>query len=595
MRRNVVWMVATIVALSVSSSKAGAQQVAPGSGLSTPAQLERQLATLQADLGVAAWLAQTQRGRDTMQLAGYAERRRDALLASGIATLMGGDRYSWAADDPRKLALLRQRTRWPLPADPATRADLAKLTTDLRRDAGMTALCIEDGPCLDRIGMEEYMTRGAGAAERLIYWDGWRAQIAPQRPKFARLIEPMNAAAAEWGYASVVEWRAAAYGTDAAGLSAKTERLWQQLKPLYSALHCHVAAQLDADQNAVGQAMDGMLPAQLLGTLDPRDWRHWSGPAAADLPATFSLQQALPNRFSSIQELAHIAAAFFGTLGYPALPDSFWQRSRFYDSGEDPGCSRSGWDIDSYRDVRISTCNEIGEENFRWLHRTIAHLHYDLAFADLDWSYRTPPHPGLDDAHAQVTLLSLTPLYLRGLGLLQELPDERGEIARLLDQALHLLPRLMVNIAAADWRRSVFSGSTRAADYNRDWWRSLRQYAGIDAGSERSDGFDPALVMEIVNQEDLLAGVFGAVLGYQLLAAACTEASVALHQCSIAGDRTFGSLLHAMLSLGASKAWPAALELATGSREISAASLLEYYAPLRNWLDQQNATRSCVW
>jgi peptidyl-dipeptidase A len=68
-----------------------------------------------------------------------------------------------------------------------------------------------------------------------------------------------------------------------------------------------------------------------------------------------------------------------------------------------------------------------------------------------------------------------------------------------------------------------------------------------------------------------------------------------LHQCSIAGDKVFGSRLHAMLSLGASKPWPNALELATGSREVSASALLEYYAPLRQWLDEQNSARTCAW
>ncbi len=595
MRHQVVWLTAIIVAVTVLPTIAGAQQFPAATGPSTPAQLERKLATLEADLGVTTWLAQTQPGADTIKLARYAQRQRNELFASGIAALLAEDGGLWAKDDQRKLTLLRHRSPWPLPADPGMRDNLAKLITDLRRSAAMAALCIEDGPCLDATGVDEHISLGRDPAESRFYWDGWRRQLAPQRPLYSRLVNPLNAAAAEWGYANVVEWRAAGYAADGAGLAATTEQLWQQMKPLYGALHCHVAAQIGADEAAVAHATDGMIPARSLGRLDPRDWRRWVAPAAASLPAPLSLQQSVPQRFSSIQELAHIAAAFFGTLGYPALPDSFWQRSRFYDSAEDPACSRAGWAIDGYRDTRIVTCNEIGEANFRWLHRTIASLHYDLAFADLDWSYRTPPHPGLADAHAQLVLLSLTPIYLSGLGLLQQLPEEDSEIARLLNQSLQLLPRLMINIAAAQWRRSVFLRATEQADYNQAWWRLMRRYAGIDAGPQRSDGFDPALVAEIINQQDLLAEVFGAVLGYQLLAAACAEASVALHQCSIAGNKTFGARLHAMLRLGASKPWPEALEQVTGSREISAASLLEYYAPLQRWLDQQNAARICAW
>ena len=595
MRRPTICVLAAVVGLATPAAMTNAQQAPAAAGPATPAQLEQQLAEHDANLGVADWLTITQPGHDTFQLADYVERRRGELIADGIAELLRADRSAWADDDTRKLTLLRQRTKWPLPADPDARASLARLVAGYRRNIAMTALCVEAGPCLDRIAVEEHMSLSTGPDERQFYREGWLDQLAPQRSTFSQTVMPLNAAAAQWGYEDFVEWLAAGYATDGAGLTRRVDALWLELKPLYGALHCHVAAHLDANEIASSQTADGTIPARLLGTLDPRDWRELRDVAAKDLPAPFSLEQAVPDRFSSIQELAHFAAAFFGTLGYPALPDSFWQRSQFDSSSDEAGCLRAGRDVDSYRDVRIAICNDIGAENFDWLHRTIATLHYNLAFADLDWAYRTPPHPGFDYAHAQVALLSLTPIYLRGLGLLQELPGGRSEIARLLDQALRTLPRLMGNIAAADWQRSVFSGSTAPAAYDRDWWQSMRHYAGIDAASRRDDGFAAALLPEIAAGEDPIAEVFGVVLGYQLLGAACAGASVPLHQCSIAGDKVFGSRLHAMLSLGASKPWPDALELATGSRQVSASALLEYYAPLRRWLDEQNSARTCAW
>jgi peptidyl-dipeptidase A len=60
------------------------------------------------------------------------------------------------------------------------------------------------------------------------------------------------------------------------------------------------------------------------------------------------------------------------------------------------------------------------------------------------------------------------------------------------------------------------------------------------------------------------------------------------HRCSIYGNKKAGEKLNAMLSMGASKPWPDALEVLTGQREADATALADYFAPLKTWLDEQN-------
>lgn len=43
-----------------------------------------------------------------------------------------------------------------------------------------------------------------------------------------------------------------------------------------------------------------------------------------------------------------------------------------------------------------------------------------------------------------------------------------------------------------------------------------------------------------------------------------------------------------MLSLGASKPWPDAMEILTGTRKMDAGPILEYFKPLEKWLLQRN-------
>ena len=68
-----------------------------------------------------------------------------------------------------------------------------------------------------------------------------------------------------------------------------------------------------------------------------------------------------------------------------------------------------------------------------------------------------------------------------------------------------------------------------------------------------------------------------------------------LYECSFYGNKEVGAKLNAMLEMGASKPWPDALEAFTGSREMSGKAMVEYFAPLKQWLDKQNAGKTQGW
>jgi peptidyl-dipeptidase A len=44
-----------------------------------------------------------------------------------------------------------------------------------------------------------------------------------------------------------------------------------------------------------------------------------------------------------------------------------------------------------------------------------------------------------------------------------------------------------------------------------------------------------------------------------------------------------------MLAMGMSKPWPEALKTLTGEDKMDANAMMEYFAPLKKWLDEQNA------
>ena len=68
-----------------------------------------------------------------------------------------------------------------------------------------------------------------------------------------------------------------------------------------------------------------------------------------------------------------------------------------------------------------------------------------------------------------------------------------------------------------------------------------------------------------------------------------------LHACSIYGSKAAGAALQDLLGKGASQPWQDTLQQLTGERDMDASALLEYFAPLATWLDEQNHGQHCGW
>jgi peptidyl-dipeptidase A len=87
------------------------------------------------------------------------------------------------------------------------------------------------------------------------------------------------------------------------------------------------------------------------------------------------------------------------------------------------------------------------------------------------------------------------------------------------------------------------------------------------------------------------------VLEYQFHRALCKEAGFTepLNRCSIYNNKAAGAKLNKMLEMGTSKPWPDELEAITGQREMDATAILDYYAPLKKWLDEQNKGHAVGW
>ncbi len=104
------------------------------------------------------------------------------------------------------------------------------------------------------------------------------------------------------------------------------------------------------------------------------------------------------------------------------------------------------------------------------------------------------------------------------------------------------------------------------------------------------DGFDAGAKYHVAADTPYARYFIATMLQFQFHRALCREAGYTgpLNRCSIYGNKKAGEKLQAMLTLGASKPWQEALKAVSGEDKIDGGALIEYFAPLKVWLDEQN-------
>jgi peptidyl-dipeptidase A len=500
----------------------------------------------------------------------------------------------------RKLDMLRNGIVLPAPSDPAKTAEQAELGARLNGMYGKGEYCGADGDCKALGELEDVLGASRDPQELLEAWNGWRTVSPPMKDLYARQVELANEGAAELGFADLgTMWRSG-YDMDPARFPGELDRLWGQVSPLYEALHCHVRAKLGETYGNDVVPQDGPIPAHLLGNMWAQSWENiYDLVAPPSAGAGYDLTSILQQRGYDPIGMVKTGEAFFSSLGFAELPQTFWERSLFVKPADrDVVCHASAWDIDEQDDLRIKMCIDVNAEDFRTIHHELGHNYYQRAYKELSYLHRNSANDGFHEAVGDTLSLSITPEYLQQIGLLEQVPDASGDLGLLMQQALEKVAFLPFGLLIDQWRWKVFAGEVGPDGYNDLWWQLREQYQGVAAPSQRpSDAFDPGAKYHVPGGVPYTRYFLAHILQFQFHRALCEVAGneLPIHRCSIYGSAQAGQRLNAMLEMGRSQPWPVALQALTGSPEMDATAMLDYFAPLQAWLDKQNAGRSCGW
>jgi peptidyl-dipeptidase A len=418
-------------------------------------------------------------------------------------------------------------------------------------------------------------------------------------------VELSNKGARELGFKDTgAMWRSK-YDMPADDFSKELDRLWEQVRPLYLSLHAYVRNKLREKYGPDVVPASGPIPAHLLGNIWAQDWSNvFKLVAPADADPGYDLTQILKSRNTQPLDMVRYGESFFKSLGFAPLPQTFWERSLFVKPRDrDVVCHASAWDIDSVEDLRIKICIDITAEDFTTIHHELGHNFYQRAYDKQPFLFRDSANDGFHEAIGDTIALSVTPEYLVKIGLLDKAPDASKDIGLLLARALEKIAFLPFGLMIDQWRWKVFSGEIPPDKYNQGWWDLRLKYQGVAPPIPRSEAdFDPGAKYHVAADVPYTRYFLSFIMQFQFhralaAAAGCPAqgSNIPLDRCSIYDNKEAGRRLNAMLAMGLSKPWQDAMFELTGQRRMDATAILDYFAPLQKWLDEQNRGKPVGW
>ncbi len=602
--KNLVSHVKLAALLVAGLGLSGAARAAPAKKLPAPTAAEAERFVLDAEAlltkldfnsGRADWVGQNFITDDTEIISAQLGEQR--LTAAGELALKARRFKGLKLPEAtaRKLKLLQLSL---MLSDAGDREAYTRLAAGMTGSYGKAKYCpkLADGsaaPCLALGDMEKILAESRDPARLKEVWLGWHSQSPQYKGKYAEYTALSNKGAREMGFADTgALWRSG-YDMPPEAFAAEMERLWQQVKPLYDSLHTYTRYKLRQAYGAELVPAEGPIPAHLFGNM----WsQSWSNLYPLLKPASnkdgYDLGARLVEKNTSAPEMTRYAERFYTSLGLQTLPPTFWERSLLTKPRDrDVVCHASAWSMDGKDDVRIKMCITPTAEDFSTIHHELGHIYYDLAYRGQSHLFQNGANDGFHEAIGDTIALSITPDYLKKVGLRDSVPAGGDDIGPLMERALAKVAFMPFAYLVDKWRWDVYSGKTKPADYDKAWWELREKYQGIKRPAPFSaDGFDAGAKYHVAADTPYARYFIATMLQFQFHRALCREAGYVgpLNRCSVYGNKKAGEKLQAMLSLGASKPWQQALKAMSGEDRIDGGALLEYFAPLKVWLDEQN-------
>jgi len=566
------------------------------------ARLNRQFADLALEWNAAGWAQATYINVDTQLLNARATERWLAAFSKAVEEAKAFEGQPMSPASKRSIELLKLGVAAPAPDDAAKRAELATLLAGMEAKYGSAKYCPQGpGSCRDEVQLKSVLEKSRNYDELLDAWKGWHDAARPLRADYERYVTLANEGARTLGYGDLgAMWRSG-YDMPADAFTKEAARLYSQVEPLYKELHCYARGRLAKTYGADKVPAGKPIPAHLLGNMWAQQWdavyellEPYPGVSPLDVDS------ALVAQGYDAVKMTKSAEAFYQSIAFPALPQTFWERSMLTQPRDrDVQCHASAWEMNGKDDVRIKMCIRPTYEELRTIYHELGHVYYYLWYRDQPFLFKNGAHDGFHEAVGDTVNLSMTPAYLAQIGLVpRSTPSREALINQQMKMALEKIAFLPFGKLIDEWRWKVFSGQVTPASYNAAWWALREKYQGVAPPVTRTEAdFDPGAKYHVPGNVPYTRYFLSFIVQFQFQKELCEAAGFKgpLYECSIYGNEAAGRKFGAMLAKGASQPWQDTLFELAGTREMDGSAILEYFAPLRGWLKEQNKGQQCGW
>ena len=438
--------------------------------------------------------------------------------------------------------------------------------------------------------IDSVLRTSTSLADRRAYWEASKAIGPTLKPGMIQLRDLRNRVVQALDYPDFFTYEVSDYDMTTAEMLALTENLNRQIRPLYQELHTWVRYELARRYNA---PVPALIPAEWL----PNRWgQDWSAMVQVE---GVNVDDALKSR--TAEAIVRASEDFYVSLGFPRLPQSFWQQSSLYplpaDAPHKKNTHASAWHLDLGSDVRSLMSVEPNQYWWETSHHELGHVYYYIAYTRtevplvLRRGANRAYHEGIG---SMIGLASSQRRFLASRGLISG-TQQTDQMRQLLKEALNYVVFMPWSAGVMTrFEHDLYVNNLPPDRWNARWWELARQYQGIAPPTERGEQFADGLTKTHINDDP--GQYYDYALSFAILFQLHNHISRTIlgqdpHDTDYFGNRNVGQFLNSLMAPGASRPWREVLRETTG-QELDAQAMMEYFAPLYDWLREQNRGRT---
>jgi peptidyl-dipeptidase A len=447
-----------------------------------------------------------------------------------------------------------------------------------------------DGKPVTTNDIDEILREETNVNKRLTAWQSSKEVGKVLKDGLVNLRRLRNQTVQALDYTDFFSYQVSDYGLSTEEMMAMMQRLNQELRPLYRELHTYARYEL-AKKYGVKEVPD-LLPAHWLPNRWAQDWGAMLEVEGLNIDSVLSTKDA--------EWVVKEGENFYKSLGFPSLPQTFWERSNLYpypaDSSVKKNNHASAWHLDLNKDVRSLMSVEPNAEWFETSNHELGHIYYFMTYtnADVPPVLRNGANRAFHEAvGSMMGMAAMQKPYLIGRDLIDE-NAKTDSIRLLLKEALQHVVFIPFSAGVmSEFEKSLYADNLPPGNFNKKWWELVRQYQGVVPPGERGEEYCDAATKTHINDDaaQYYDYALSTVLMFQLHQ---HIAEKILGQRPTAtnyyGNKEVGDFLKKIMYPGASRNWRDVLKEATGE-DMNARAMLRYFEPLMVWLKEQNKGR----